>query len=197
MKSKIDSIYIKHEENRVYQGDILRDFEYPEWVIVENKKIKINKRKIPYLIVLTQDCDLERDYEDRHENNNHDKFIHSVLVCPAYHSEKLKEGTHLNELKLKMEKFDEKRWHWIKINQNLRYHFLEKNEILQIPDLVIDFKHYYTIPREILYRVLKEHYIGTINELFREALSQRFAYYLSRIGLPKISQDIEHKTETT
>ncbi len=49
--------------------------------------------------------------------------------------------------------------------------------------LIIDFKHYYTIPRNILYQNL-DHYNVSITELHREQLSQRFAYYLSRVGTP-------------
>ena len=39
-----------------------------------------------------------------------------------------------------------------------------------------------------MYEILKKHYIGSMKELYREDLSQRFAYYLSRIGLPEIEK---------
>ena len=83
-----------------------------------------------------------------------------------------------------MQYIDSKRWKIVQNNQNPRYHFLKGEKMYQVPNIVIDFKHYYTIPRDELYKNYKNHYIGSINELFREALSQRFAYYLSRIGLP-------------
>lgn len=53
-----------------------------------------------------------------------------------------------------------------------------------IPELVIDFKHYYTIPTEEMYEAYKENYLASVEPLYREDLSQRFANYLSRIGLP-------------
>jgi hypothetical protein len=34
----------------------------------------------------------------------------------------------------------------------------------------------------------EKHYICTVSELFREKISQRFANYLSRIGLPETKQ---------
>jgi hypothetical protein len=102
-------------------------------------------------------------------------------------------GTHLEELNLTMEKLNSDRWNLIKTNQNSRYYFLDKQSDLQIPDLVIDFKHYYSIQRDILYKEIKRHYIGSINELFRECLSQRFAFYLSRIGLPLIKAEVCEK----
>lgn len=61
---------------------------------------------------------------------------------------------------------------------------------LQLPELVIDFKHYYAIPRDTLFRMYPEHYLVTINQLFRESLSQRFSNYLSRIGLPELEGHI-------
>lgn len=203
MKSKIDSVYIKHNGDRIYQGDILRDFKYQDRISIEDNKIKIQERNIPYLIVLTQDCDLEWDFNNHKENEidqdktkdklNQDKFLHSILICPAYPAEKVRLGTHLEELGLTMEKLNSSRWNLVKTNQNSRYYFLDNNSDLQIPDLVIDFKHYYSIPRDILYKEIKKHYIGSINELFRECLSQRFAFYLSRIGLPLIKAEVCEK----
>ena len=124
---------------------------------------------------------------------NQDKFLQSILVCPAYPAEKVRLGTHLEELNLTMVYLNGARWNLVKTNQNSRYHFLDNNSVLQIPDLVIDFKHYYSIPRNILYKEIKNHYIGSMNELFREGLSQRFAFYLSRIGLPLLNADVCEK----
>ena len=192
MKSKIDSIYIQKEDDRICQGDILRDYEYLEGVSIKEDEIKIEKRLIPYLIVLTQDCDLENDYDNHtNGNNDNDKFLFSILVCPGYTAIDLKDGLHLEKLKLKMQHIDSKRWKIVQNNQNPRYHFLKGELIYQIPNIVIDFKHYYTIPRDDLYKNYKNHCIGSINELFRESLSQRFAYYLSRVGLPLIDKIME------
>jgi hypothetical protein len=88
-----------------------------------------------------------------------------------------------------MEKYDHARWGIILDNKNERYHYLLADIDLQVPELTIDFKHYFSIPRSYLYSSRKDHYIASINELFREALSQRFAYYISRIGLPTIEKE--------
>ena len=68
---------------------------------------------------------------------------------------------------------------------------MKGEKTFQIPDLVLDFKHYYAISRDVLYENFGDYCIGSINELFREALSQRFAYYLSRIGLPTTNKKKE------
>jgi len=78
---------------------------------------------------------------------------------------------------------------WRKVCQNnvYRYHYLGNAEEQQVPELILDFKHYFTIPRDIAYRPdFKKCYLATMDDLFREHLSQRFANYLSRIGLPEL-----------
>src|SRR5665648_21353 len=190
MKSKIDSIFINHNEERICQGDIFRDFEYLEYTPTSKKTGTGIMKTFPYLLVLSQDCDLESDCRSHtNSKDTQDKFLFSILVCPGYLSEELREGTHLEEYKLKMQRINTDRWNNIKNNQNPRYHFLEGEKTFQIPDLVLDFKHYYAISRDVLYKNFRDYYLGSINELFREALSQRFAYYLSRIGLKIINKD--------
>ena len=193
LTSKISSMYEKHNYSRACQGDILRDLVYVEWAYQESGKITISDREIPYLVILTQDCDLEQDFTNHNSSPadgfNHDKFLQSILVCPAYLAEELRVGDQLSEIGMKMEPINSERWSLVKKNQTPRYHFLKGQTEYQVPELVIDFKHYYTIPRPILYSKLKDNYLATLNSLFRESLSQRFAYYLSRIGLPTIKQE--------
>ena len=69
-------------------------------------------------------------------------------------------------------------------NRDPRYHFISGSNELGTNDMIIDFKHFYTISRLNLYKDYDKHFVGTICELYRELLSQRFAGYLSRIGLP-------------
>ena len=108
------------------------------------------------------------------------------MVSPAYLAEKVRSGTHLEELNLLMQNINSLRWSVILKNQNYRYHYLPKDNKLNIPPLVVDFKHYYTIPRDFFYEKFLDNYIGTLDQLFRESLSHRFSHYLSRIGLPEI-----------
>ena len=201
--SKIDSIYLKKDFDRYYQGDILRDIKVVEWAeevyLEEEKEGKISRGKnidvkwheIPYSVVLTQDCDLEHDYKNRLKSDSvdNDKYIHSILLCQAHLSERLRLGNHLEDLNITMRKIFSEEWKQLKQNNIYRYHFLVASPDMQIPDLVIDFKHFVTIPRDIMYS--EEFYkqrLGTITALFRENLSSRYAQYLSRIGLPDLSK---------
>jgi hypothetical protein len=111
------------------------------------------------------------------------------LVCPAYGWQEFIDGIHLKDYKLKMEEISStEQKKKIKQQQVPRFHYLEEDSEKQIPPLVIDFKHYYTLPVEFLRHIYKKHYAYSLEELFRESLSQRFSFYLSRIGLPEIKK---------
>ena len=83
-----------------------------------------------------------------------------------------------------MESWNSGLWNHITKNQHDRFHFLPTDAKNDMPNLILDFKHFYTVPREEIYAIHKTKYKISINALFREDISQRFANYLSRIGLP-------------
>lgn len=147
-----------------------------------------------YLVVLSQDCDLEQgnslvtaDLKCEGSCKIFNQFLHSVLFVPAFPSEILRSGEHLTSLyDIKTQKINTSLWGPIKDNQNPRYHFLPSDTEHQIPDLVLDFKAYYTLSYRYFWSKHKDHYLATVNELFRERLSQRFSNYLNRIGLPDL-----------
>jgi hypothetical protein len=179
--------HIDNPKLKITQGDIFCNFEYVRWAEPVGGDLEVDSIEMLFFVVLTQSCDLDQDFNNRSEKKeNQDKFIQSILVCPAYLAELVKAGTHLKEQNLIMENYNSKLWGDIKRNNNSRYHFLEKDNKLQLPELVIDFKQYYTIPTRILYSLNKKNYIGSLKPLFRECLSHRFAFYLSRIGLPDL-----------
>lgn len=186
--SKIKTRYRFLRKSRICQGDIFRDLKIlldVKFDLQKNPpKIKTSTIILPYAIVMTQDCDLESDLRNRNEKpqKNQDKYLQTILICPAYQEDQFAEGKHISNMLMRSFNGSEK--DKIKRNDEFkRYHFLQKEEHLSIPGLVIDFKNFYTLPRENLYKQ-KKTYVGTLSELFREELSQRFAYFLSRIGLP-------------
>lgn len=183
---KIDKSY----QERLAQGDIIQNVEFIEYAIEKAGIIEISKIVFPYIIVLTQDCDLEQDYNNRQDTNpsNQDKQIISVIVAPLYNVEHIYDGKHLSELGLQMQtisknpkKSDNNN---LKNNNTPRYHFLEFDDAVEIVDSVIDFKHYFTVNANYLKEIKKTHFIGKVDVLYREDISQRFAAFLSRIGLP-------------
>ena len=207
MKSKIKNDYRYHDSLKIFQGDILRDVN----IIVEYNDVEDNEFKMPYIVILSQDCDLNQDfnsyskytkYNDEIDLINinfdtfvkkkvydfskvYDKLLPSILVCPAFPAEKLRNGNHLqNYNNFIMQHISSKDWKKVENNEVARYHYLKPFPDFQIPKLVVDFKRYYTLPTHYVYSIFEESYVGSLNELYRERLSQRFVNYLSRIGLP-------------
>ena len=187
-----DTQYRKLDTGRLSQGDILRDVSIL-WSANEDRTEEgvdeIHTRVIPYAVVLTQECDLEQDASNRidTQRRNDDKFLHSILLVPAYLARSVREGTQLEQdLGFRMQKFNSSTWPSITKNLVYRYHWLPPELALQVPELVMDFKHYCTLPRAMVDSAfVSEHYLASISPMFRENVSQRFAYYLSRIGLPE------------
>tara|TARA_B100000508_G_scaffold60333_1_gene47125 strand:- start:169092 stop:169634 length:543 start_codon:yes stop_codon:yes gene_type:complete len=170
---------------RIRQGDILEEIEYS--YIVPNKK-ELLRETYPYVLVLTQDCDLKQDHEAREQKlENKDKFLESILLLPAFLKDDFKTGEHLSMLglnRLDWGNGSESLWKNILSNGNKRFHHLKKDQELELPDLIIDFKFFFTMRRDDLEKVYKEKYLASIKPLYREDLSVRFTHYLSRIGLP-------------
>lgn len=185
MKSTINKHYKVHDADRITQGDILRDFEF----IIGGHGRNIIQIKFPYVIILSQDCDLTWgcNFFNRSPDKPFNQFLHNILLTPAFPAEIARTGEHLNKLYgFKSSNINSSNWKIVKQNRDPRYHYLPADIDLQIPDLLIDFKAYYTIPFDYIIELYAESYQATINELFREDLSQRFAFFLTRIALPEL-----------
>jgi len=174
---------------RIRQGDIFTDIEFD---FVAGDTLEAH---FPYVVVISQDCDLEQDSGARNVNSlKHDAFLDTVLICPAFNADVFRSGEHLLGIEMQMEskgKADSTTWNFIKSNREPRYHFLRADPDTKLPELVVDFKRYYTVPRNALYDQYDTHFCCSVAELFRELLSQRFAYYLSRVGLPNPSDSVK------
>jgi hypothetical protein len=189
--------YLKHELPRLCQGDILRDLELVEWGTVvgaePEQKITLTRRRLPYAVVLSQECDLYQDLQNRRNaaRPTQDKYLHSVLLGPAYPAQSVREGTHLTALNVKCEPLNKNRWNAVQQNNDPRYHFLPAADAFQVPELVIDFKHFITAPRGVLLELRTGAYLTSLNQLFRDSLSQRFAHFLARVALPDPEEEAQ------
>jgi hypothetical protein len=169
--------------DRLVQGDIYQDLNFVMGIKTPFK-LDIEEITLRYAVILTQDCDLSSHQRALNNGKKEDRaLLPSVLVCPAYPFEQFFNGEHLEGKKLGILQSEKKSR--IKENEKVkRYHYIEPDEDSGLTELVIDFKHFYTVGYEVLKNARNELYITTINELYRENLSQRFAQFLSRIGLP-------------
>lgn len=187
-------------DKRIRQGDIYRDIDYFERVQVEGDEVTIQKISFPLVIVLTQDCDLEQDaayyVAESKKPENEDKRLLSVIVAPLYNEDIFLQGEHLcdESINYKMQvipKTGKKgklttQYRFLTQNEIPRYHYLLFDESVQIANSVIDFKHYFTVNVECLSQARQDKFVCKVSKLYRERICQRFANYLSRIGLPNM-----------
>jgi hypothetical protein len=65
--------------------------EYIEYAVERKGILEVSKIIFPFVVVLTQDCDLEQDSRYRNPKcdvpTTHDKKLFSVLVAPLYNAE--------------------------------------------------------------------------------------------------------------
>jgi hypothetical protein len=193
MAKKVEVVVEANE--RVKQGDILRDVEFIESVSEHEGVVEISKILFPYVIVLSQDCDLEQDLRTQRREadiKTNDKYLLSILVAPIYNYEHVHQGTHLSLLDWTMAPMKKggTETNYLVSNQRARYHFLSFPKNINIVDSVIDFKHYFSVSVSSLIEHKKSHYVCTVKELFREDISVRFANFLSRIGLPEPREQV-------
>lgn len=174
---------------RIRQGDIFSNVPYYESYIEVEGEFELKVYEFPYVIVLTQDCDLEQNKNTRNKLDSgqdkiaNDKHLFSLLVAPIYNSEHLFLGEHLTGIGISSQKQNSKLKPPILNNQNPRYHYIEFSDDVVVPNSIVDFKHYFSVSLEYLELNLGERICG-INPIYRELISQRFSNYLSRIGLP-------------
>ena len=159
--------------DNIEQGDLIPNcpIVIPPSKIEEGSEPEI-EIKLMDSIILSQSCDLL--------NNK----INIVLVCPYYNLkvfvDNLPEGQRGTKARLKH-------------IENLRkghlpgYHLLNKSEITNIDDyLVVDFRNVYGIQIESLRSLVSALDIRIrLLPPYREHLSQSFARYFMRVGLPQ------------
>lgn len=198
MAEVITKIY-QDSGQAINQCDIFRNIEFIEYVEEGEASIEISKIVFPLVIILTQACDLQQDFnsrkkiEEQQKNGemneyNHDKFLISVIVAPIYNFEDFRAGNHLSQLGMNMEPKGSRKKSLCKNiiqNENKRYHYLNFGKEINIVESVIDFKHYFTVNVRYLRKIKQNNYVCSICSLHRELILQRFSNFINRIGLPE------------
>jgi hypothetical protein len=147
------------------------------------QELRITPMLHPFAVVMTQDCDLEQDFRARDGQNKSDKRIPNVLFCQIITAEELRGGVGITS----------DIWKRIRNNKDERYQFLqvvargEDSHDEGLPELGVDFKRYFTMPTDEVYRRIARGEAQRrcfLNSPYLEHFSSRFAYFLSRIALP-------------
>ena len=180
--------------DRICQGDIVRDVEYIEHVTEESGIIEVSQIVFPLVAVLTQDCDLQQDFNCREAEpppQRQDTRLLSVLVAPLYNVEHFYLGEHLSDLGIKGESISRSKTpaKYLRSNQRPRFHYIGFPYGVPIVPSVVDFKHYFSVDVAYLRRIRESNLVYSLPPLVREDLCQRFSSFLARIGLPGVNPE--------
>ncbi len=157
----------------------------------QGNTVSLSEITYPWVIVLSQACDLERNSEARDElskgGKKHDKILLSALVAPLFDVVQTVTGEHLEALAMQMTAIPIGVLKSITNDQRPRYHCVNNTHVTQPSKItfsraVIDFKHFFTVP---LSQLGPEKFCTNLENFYREKISQRFSAYLSRIGIPE------------
>jgi len=175
---------------RLEQGDIIRNVDMPEYSAIDDDEAILTVTRFPFVVVLTQDCDLAQNHTALQNGTGGGRLV-ATLVAPAFHVADAQAGTQLDPLGIQMPSLPNKNPKSqsakdLYTNNNLRYHCLPLLKAdPALPDLLIDFKQYFSVNSEYLTVMKTRCWVASLNDLYREDLAQRFSAYLSRIGLPE------------
>lgn len=165
------------------QGEILTNFTQYQ-LDIEQLRLQ-NVVAIPilhaYVIVLSQDCDLDQDYRRRAQGKQ-DNLLGSIIFCAAAPADKdFREDIGL----------DSKEWKRFKQNQDPRLHYLREVPTADdaggegLPELAIDFRQYFALPTAEAYLAIETaRRRCRLEQPYTEHLSNRFSWHLSRVALP-------------
>lgn len=149
-------------------------------------------KTFPFSIILTHACDLESHYKSENKFNTDGgdsysrQLISQILLCPSFEEEKFTDGIHLqNQYNFKVEQISKKEKEHIRKLKNTRYHYISSS-LDEIPNLFIDFKHYFTLPVQLLkdYLEKRQQKFYKLDHISYTQLADRFAYYIQRVAFP-------------
>lgn len=186
------SVYV-----RISSTDPLRQSEILTGVLQKRQSLEsfgtekpvLDEMRHPYAIVITQDCDLEQDFNARKpssaettiEKTVSDKLIPNVLLL---------EAISVTDLLAKVGGKDIRKR--VGNNKDERYQVLQKvepaddTEGVGLPALGVDFKRFFTIPTDELYFQLDSNAKRRtrLASPYLEHLAKRFADFQGRVALP-------------
>ncbi len=174
---------------RLSQGEIIQDLI--EWApshapndenVVDGATPIVHQ----FAVVMTQDCDLEQDWQGFEGAKRKDRDLVSILFCPANNAEASRQRQGINS----------DRWKPILNNKNERYQYLadvsDTADLARegLPALLLDFRRVFAVRSFEAYRQI----LGKdedspkrrtkLKTPWAEHLQLRFCMYQARIGLP-------------
>ncbi len=191
----VDLIYrISTKELALRQGEILTGVvQYkPEIASIttpESTYIPFKGIIHPYAIIVSQDCDLDWDYDARNnkpeDKNKSHKLLNSILLCEVDTARSIKDDRN--------RQINSTEWNYVKTNRHERYHFFQEItpefdlEQGGLPELTLDFKRVFGIDAETLYYQVNQGIAKRRSILvspYLEHFSTRYHFFHQRVALP-------------
>jgi len=195
-----------------HQGDVYHDVTIVDSYDEVGEEEVIQKVTFPLSVVLGQECDLESDGALRsgelppgrsQRPDDQDAALLAVLMLPLYTAADVWAGLHCSDfvqllymgtdtrpspVNLRRRSIGSDERKRIQGNRDARYQYFKISSGELTGEFVVDFKQYFTVPVDYL-MTHREQCSGYLATPYHESLSQRFAYYISRIGLPDKTTD--------
>lgn len=163
------------------QGDLLRDCRVLDWRTVESAVLRDwSEERLVDAIVMTQACDLEN------------RKVSNVVLCPCYPLSGYRSQWELR-MRQRNQSLSEKAWKrtledvaagqvW---NQLLLDRFEHVDQAVEIQ--IVEFQMVFTVPRDYLEPLYAQRAKPRLRlrPPYREHLSQAFARFFMRVGLPQ------------
>ncbi len=188
----IPKIYAPSQNtDRLWQGEIVTNLiqvriNLEDVLVTEpSQQAHLRNQVHPWAIIVTQDCDLEWDFQARKGDAKIHKLIPNILLC------EMREAGGVRQDNVMVP--GSKDWNQIQQNKNERFQFLQKatkdDDAQQegLSELVVDFKRYFTVPTDELYARLEAGQIKRrcrLQSPYLEHFCTRFHYFQYRVALP-------------
>lgn len=178
-------MWIEHRNEIVEAGLLLSDvlfYASPE------AELPGGFARFPYSLVLTQACDIESYYKMRGQQDDNGRIsrqiIAQLILCPAFDEDKFKRGDHLVEqYNYHTEVLYGGDMRAIRKQGRERFHYLPSH-VEELPNLVIDFKHYFTVPiigAEMALKNVRKSY--KLDHIYYTEIADRFAHFIQRVAI--------------
>lgn len=182
--------YVQQNSPCLRQGEIISNLLEFKLQIPQGKSVdgvlgsaRLDPIIYPYVIVVSQGCDLEWDFKARSDDQvSRHKLLAHTLFCGLFPRDEI-----IDETKRKTEAFKR-----IREAQDERYHYLAPAPINQtersLPELVIDFKSAFSLPTEFVYWLVSTAQVTREGELpspYLEQVMQRLYTFLGRVATPE------------
>jgi hypothetical protein len=178
------------------QAEVLKDVVEPRVLSSAEGSVQFVQMPHPLSVVMSQDCDLEQDYNLRfplgetprtpEDVDREANALQTVILCDAYETENMEEY-----FPAKLSKAERR---LVAGNRNERYHCLGEatcpgGEVMA--PVMLDLRTPYAVPAAILYEQLADTdagatRLGVVPVIYSHDLMQRFFSYQARVALPPL-----------